>query len=98
MGTSDTSIGSITVEAGFSRSAFHAYFATKPEVFREVVADLRDEFVAGHEHLGIEDSHELGRISTLVRLAAHSANAALLTVIERKRSHRTASSPSIGLP
>ncbi|KYZ88059.1 hypothetical protein A3Q32_01205 [Alcanivorax sp. KX64203] len=83
-GYGGTSIGAIAAEAEVSRPAFYAYFASKREVFLEVVAALRDEFLAAHEFPGIDDPYELGRAATRAFLAAHAANAALLAVVDHE--------------
>ncbi|TVT53000.1 TetR/AcrR family transcriptional regulator [Amycolatopsis rhizosphaerae] len=86
LGYARTTIADITAEAEVSRPTFYAYFETKADVFREVAARVRDEFLAGHEipDVDVNDPYALGRASAEAFLAAHAANHELLTVIEHQ--------------
>lgn len=86
LGYARTTIADITAEAAVSRPTFYVYFETKTEVFREVAARVRDEFLAAHElpDIDVSDPYALGRASSEAFLAAHAANFELLTVIEHQ--------------
>lgn len=86
LGYARTTIADITAEAAVSRPTFYAYFASKAEVFREVAAGVRDEFLAAHEipDVDVDDPYALGRASSEAYLAAYAANVDLLTVIEHQ--------------
>lgn len=86
LGYARTTIADITAEAAVSRPTFYVYFGSKPAVFREVAASVRDEFLAAHElpNVDVQDPSALGRASSAAFLAAYAANAGLLTVIEHQ--------------
>lgn len=86
LGYARTTIADITAEAAVSRPTFYVYFASKAEAFREVAMRVRDEFLAAHEvtDVDVTDPRALGRASSRAFLAAHAANADLLTVIEHQ--------------
>jgi TetR/AcrR family transcriptional regulator len=93
LGYARTTVAHITTAADVSRPTFYAYFASKAEVFAEVAARTRDEFLAAHEVPGVDqsDPHALGRSSVHAFLTAYRANNDLLTVIE----HQAISDPTI---
>jgi AcrR family transcriptional regulator len=86
LGYARTTIAEITTAAAVSRPTFYAYFQTKSEIFREVAARVRDEFLAAHEipDVNVADPYALGRASSEAFLAAYAANADLLTIIEHQ--------------
>lgn len=92
-GYAATTILDITQDADVSRPSFYVYFAAKPDVFVEVAARVRDEFLAAHEIPGVDeaDPYALGRASSAAFLAAYAANNELLTVIE----HQAIADPAI---
>jgi TetR/AcrR family transcriptional regulator len=93
LGYARTTIADIAAEANVSRPAFYAYFASKPAVFTEVAARVREEFLAAHEIPGVDESdpYVLGHASSAAFLAAYAANSDLLTVIE----HQAIADPAI---
>lgn len=86
LGYARTTVGAITEEAQVSRATLYVYFTSKADVFREVAASVRDEFLAAHEIPGVDedDPYALGRASSEAFLAAYAANVDLLTVIEHQ--------------
>lgn len=86
LGYARTTVADITAEAGVSRATFYVYFETKVHVFRALAGRVRDEFLGAHElpDVDVDDPHALGRASSRAFLAAHAANAGLLTVIEHQ--------------
>lgn len=86
LGYARTTIADIAAEAAVSRPTFYVYFGSKTEMFREVAADVRDEFLAAHEipNIDVDDPYALGRASSEAFLAAYAANFGLLTVIEHQ--------------
>lgn len=93
LGYTRTTVADITAEAKVSRPTFYVYFASREEVFAEVAAWVRDEFLSAHEIPGVDESdpYALGRASTQAFLAAYAAHNDLLTVIE----HQAISDPEI---
>lgn len=92
-GYARTTVADITEQAQVSRPSFYAYFAAKSEIFGEVAARVRDEFLAAHEIPGVDESdpYALGRASSAALLAAYAANHELLAVIE----HQALTEPAI---
>ena len=86
LGYARTTIADIAADSAVSRPTFYLYFRTKSDVFREVAARVRDEFIAGHEIPDVDagDPYALGRASSAAFLAAFAANSELLTVIEHQ--------------
>lgn len=84
VGYAAATVALITARAEVSRGAFYAYFAAKAEIFAALAERVRDEFLAAHEILGVDenDPYELGRASSAAFLAAYAANERLLPVIE----------------
>lgn len=86
LGYANTAVNHITNEANVSRPAFYLYFASKQEVFAEVVASVRDEFVAVHEDPEVDESDPvaLARSASRAFLLARTHNHGLLNVIEHQ--------------
>lgn len=86
LGFADTTVNHITKEANASRPAFYLYFASKQEVFAEVVALVRDEFIAVHENPDVDESDPIALASAASRafLVVRAANHGLLSVIEHQ--------------
>lgn len=87
LGFADTTVDHIASEAKVSRPAFYLYFASKQEVFAQVVAQVRDEFVAVHDvpdDVDVSDPVGLARAASRAMLVASAEHHALLRVIEHQ--------------
>ena len=92
-GYARTTVADITQAAIVSRPAFYLYFASKDEVFAEVVAQVRNAFIGVHEIPGVDESDPvaLGRSASAAVLAAYARYHELLTVIQ----HQAIADPEI---
>lgn len=80
----DTNIGDIAARARVAYGSFYTYFASKEEVFEEVVKEVRDEgrAISSTEPVVGPDPRSRIARANAAYLHAYQANAAIMAVIE----------------